>query len=162
MGVGKRSGFIPYARMFFMLATAPTSRPGINPIHAIMLSFPIALFSTNLVTDITYLRTEEIQWTNFSAWLNVGGLVFGGLVLAWALVSLLFGLRGVHRLHRLVYAALLALMCLVGLVNAFQHSRDGWSSVGAFGLILSTLTVILALAAGLVGHSSMFNREVAR
>lgn len=145
-----------------MPAERPIVRSGPNALHAILLGFPIALFSANLVTDITYLRTEEIQWTNFSAWLNAGGLVFGGLVLAWALVSLLFGLRSIHRLHRLVYAVLLALMCLVGLVNAFQHSRDGWSSVGTFGLILSILTVILALAAGLIAHSSLFSREVSR
>ncbi len=145
-----------------MLATTPTSRSGINALHAILLSFPIALFSANLATDITYLRTEEIQWTNFSAWLNAGGLVFGGLVLAWALVSLLFGLRGGDWLRRLVYAALLALMCVVGLINAFQHSRDGWSSVGTFGLVLSIMTVVLALVAGLVAHSSLFSREVAR
>ncbi|MGK2909949.1 MAG: DUF2231 domain-containing protein [Sphingobium sp.] len=137
-------------------------RSGPNALHAILLGFPIALFSANLATDITYLRTEEIQWTNFSAWLNAGGLVFGGLVLAWALVSLLLGIRGGDRLRRSVYASLLALMCIVGLANAFQHSRDGWSSVGTFGLTLSIVTVLLALAAGLVAHSSLFSREVAR
>ena len=145
-----------------MTIAARTRGSTINPLHAILLGFPIALFSATLVTDITYLRTEEIQWTNFSAWLNAGGLVFGGLVLAWALVSLLFGLRGGDRLRRLVYAALLALMCVVGLINAFQHSRDGWSSVGTFGLVLSIVTVVLALVAGLVAHSSLFSREVAR
>ena len=145
-----------------MTIAARTRGSTINPLHAILLGFPIALFSATLVTDITSLRTDEIQWTNFSAWLNAGGLVFGGLVLAWALVSLLFGLRGGDRLRRLVYAALLALMCVVGLINAFQHSRDGWSSVGTFGLVLSIVTVVLALVAGLVAHSSLFSREVAR
>lgn len=139
-----------------------THGSNIHPLHAILLAFPIALFSATLVTDITYLRTQEIQWTNFSAWLNGGGLVFGGLVLAWALASLLLRLRGGDRLWRLVYTALLALMFVVGLINAFQHSRDGWSSVGSLGLVLSIVTVILALFAGLVAHSSLFRREVAQ
>lgn len=133
-----------------------------NALHAILLAFPVALFSANLATDITYLRTEEIQWTNFSAWLNAGGLVFGGLVLLWALVSLILGFRGGDRLRLLVYAGLLAAMCLIGLINAFQHSRDGWSSVGTFGLVLSIVAVLLALVASLVAHSSLFRREVAR
>lgn len=135
---------------------------GASPIHAILLSFPIALFSAALVTDIAYLRTSELQWTNFSAWLIAGALVFGGLVLAWALISLLFGLRGPSRLQRLVYVSLLAVMWLLGLVNAFKHSQDGWSSVGGFGLFLSICCTILALAAGVVAHSNILTREVAR
>ncbi len=145
-----------------MQTTTQSRRSGPSALHAILLGFPISLFSANLATDITYLRTEEIQWTNFSAWLNGGGLVFGGLVLMWALVYLLLGIRSGDRFRRLVYAALLALMCVVGLINAFQHSRDGWSSVGTFGLVLSIVTVVLALLAGLVAHSSLFSREVAR
>ncbi len=135
---------------------------GPSPLHAILLSFPIALFSAALATDITYLRTEEIQWTNFSAWLIAGGLVFTGMVLAWAAVSLVLGLRGGDRMHRLIYAGVVAILFIIGLINAFQHSRDGWSSVGTFGLILSVLSAILALAAGVIAHSSLFSREVAR
>lgn len=145
-----------------------TVRSGPNAIHAILLGFPIALFSSALVTDITYLRTEEIQWTNFSSWLIAGGLVFGGLVLAWALVSLVLGLRASDKGRRILYAVVLAAMFVFGLINAFQHSRDGWSSVGTFGLLLSIVTVVLALIAGVIAHSrlldrvSLFNRGVAR
>lgn len=145
-----------------MTADALYARSGPHPLHAILLGFPIALFSANLVTDIAYLRTAEIQWTNFSAWLNAGGLVFGGLVLIWALVSLFIGLSSPERLRRLVYAGVVALMCVVGLINAFQHSRDGWSSVGTFGLLLSIVTVFLALAAGVIAHTRLLSREVAR
>lgn len=145
-----------------MTADAPYARSGPHPVHAILLGFPIALFSANLVTDITYLRTEEIQWTNFSAWLNAGGMVFAGLVLLWALGSLFLGLASADRLRRLIYAGVVGLMCIVGLINAFQHSRDGWSSVGTFGLLLSIVTVVLAFAAGLIAHTRLFSREVVR
>ena len=131
-----------------------------HPLHAILLGFPIALFTSGLVSDITYLRTAEIQWTNFSSWLIAGALVFGGLVLAWALISLVLGWRGTERRPRLVYAAVLALMWVLGLVNALKHSQDGWSSVGAFGLTLSILCTLLALAAGVIAFSSR-EREVA-
>lgn len=137
-------------------------RSGPHPLHAILLGFPIALFSSALVTDIAYLRTEQIQWTNFSAWLIAGAMVFTGLVLAWAVVSLVIGLRGGDLLRRMVYAGVLAGLFVVGLINAFQHSRDGWSSVGTFGLLLSILSAVLALAAGVIAHSSLFSREVAR
>lgn len=139
-----------------------TTGSGPNPLHGLLLSFPVALFPAALVTDIAYLRTEQIQWTNFSAWLIAGAMVFTGLVLAWAVVSLVIGLRGGDRLRRMVYAGVLAGLFVVGLINAFQHSRDGWSSVGTFGLLLSIISAILALAAGVIAHSSLFSREVAR
>lgn len=132
-----------------------------HPLHAILLGFPITLFSSALLSDIVYLRTAEIQWTNFSAWLIAGALVFGGMVLAWALVSLVLGWRGTERLPRILYAGVLAVMWILGLINAFKHSQDGWSSVGAFGLVLSILCTLLALAAGVIAFSSR-EREVVR
>ena len=131
-------------------------------VHALLLSFPVALFPAALVTDIAYLRTAQIQWTNFSAWLIAGALVFGGLVLAWSLVSLLIGWRGARRLPRLAYTVVLALMCLAGLLNAFKHSQDAWSSVGAFGLTLSILCTLLALVAGVLAHTGSAEREIVR
>ena len=137
-----------------------TTAGGAHPVHAILLGFPIALFTSALVTDIAYLRTAELQWTNFSAWLISGALLFGGLVLAWALISLLLGWRGVERRRRLVYVGVLAVMWVLGLVNAFKHSQDGWSSVETFGLVLSILCTILALAAGLIAFTRPVEREV--
>lgn len=144
------------------MRVTPASGAGPNPLHAILLAFPVALFPGALVTDIAYLRTEEMQWSNFSSWLIAGALVFSGLVLAWALITLLLTFRTAHRLRHAIYAGLLALLFVVGLVNAFQHSRDAWSSVGSFGLTLSIASAILALAAAVVAHTNLFGREVAR
>ncbi|ADL01384.1 DUF2231 domain-containing protein [Brevundimonas subvibrioides] len=140
----------------------PASGAGPNPLHAILLAFPVALFPAALLTDITYLRTEEMQWTNFSAWLIAGALVFNGLVLAWALVSLVLRFRTGEKLRSAIYAGLLAVLFLVGLINAFQHSRDAWSSVGGLGLTLSIFSTLLVLAAAIVAHTHVFSREVAR
>jgi len=128
----------------------------------LLLAFPIALFSAALATDIAYLRTAEIQWSNFSAWLIVGALVFGGLVLAWALIDLALAWRRDTRRMAVVFAVLVALMWVLGLINAFKHSQDAWSSVGAFGLILSILSTVLALAAGWIAYSRVDVREIVR
>lgn len=128
----------------------PDRAPLLHPLHAILLGFPIALFSGALASDITYLQTAEMQWSNFSAWLITFALLFGGTVVLWALVVLIRrGNRGAARF----YFSFVAVMWVLGLVNAFQHSRDGWSSVGAGGLILSIACTVLALAAGWVGHA---------
>ena len=51
---------------------------------------------------------------------------------------------------------------MTGLLNAFKHSQDAWSSVGTFGLILSILSTLLALAAAAIAYSGVLNREVIR
>ena len=131
----------------------PDQRPPaamIGSFQSLLLAFPVALFPAALVTDITYLNTAEIQWTNFSAWLLAGGTLFAGLLLIGALVSLVRWRSGRATLYFLLVLALFA----VGLINSFQHSGDGWASVGTFGLILSILGALLALAAGTIGYSS--------
>ena len=140
------------------MATTPGGlRARLATVHGIFLAFPIALFSIGVLTDIAYLNTAELQWTNFTAWLNVGGLVFGGLVLLWALIDVILDKAG--RRGDLIYLIVLAVMWIVALVNAFKHSQDGWSSVGALGLILSIVSALLALVAGWMFHARPTLRE---
>lgn len=129
-------------------------RPFLHPVHAILLSFPIALFAAALASDLAYLNTAEIQWSNFSQWAITGALVFGAPVLAWAIVEWVRGRRSAIRHPLSIYLALVAAMWVLGLINAFKHSQDAWSSVGTTGLILSILCTGLAFAAGWIGHST--------
>ncbi|RKF21851.1 hypothetical protein D6851_07490 [Altericroceibacterium spongiae] len=136
------------------------ARPMLHPLHAILLAFPLALFTAALLSDITYLNTAQIQWTNFSSWLIAGAELTGALVVLWALIALIRHRKGAASLRYLLYLAVVAVMWIAGLINAFQHSHDAWSSVGTFGLILSILSAILAWCAGLIGYSSYPLREV--
>lgn len=131
---------------------APASEMLLHPAHAILLGFPIALFTAALASDVTYLNSTQIQWSNFSAWLNAGGLFAGAFVVIWAAV-LTVRAHGASRSRAMIYLLLLLAMWIVGFVNAFQHSGDAWSSVGTVGLVLSLLSALLALAAGWVGYS---------
>ena len=143
----------------------PTSRGiGATPLHslhALLLAFPVALFSAGLASDIAYLKSAFVQWTNFSAWLIAGGCFFGGLVLAWAIVAAVFPGRAT-RGRALAYLAAVAVMFVAGLINSFQHSHDGWSSVGSLGLILSIVSTLAALIAGVIGYSEQRVEGIAR
>ncbi len=127
-------------------------RPLLHPLHALLLAWPVALFPAALITDVTYLNTAEAQWTNFSQWLITGALLFGGLALLWAIICSFREKRGSARGRSSLYAFLLAFAWFPGLLNAFQHSRDAWSSVGTGGLILSIISSVAALAAAWVAH----------
>ncbi|WP_062734639.1 DUF2231 domain-containing protein [Sphingobium abikonense] len=135
-----------------MPSAPPHRRPLMHPLHGLLLAWPVAMFPAALISDITYLQTAEIQWTNFSAWLITGGLLGGGFSLLWSIVAL-FRHKGSARSRTGICAILLVLMMIAGLVNAFQHSRDGWSSVGATGLILSIISSIFAVAAGWIAFA---------
>lgn len=125
----------------------------LHPIHAILLAFPLALFSAGLASDVAYLKSATVQWSNFAAWLIAGGCFFGGLVLAWAIVAAVFPGRAT-RSRALAYLVAIAVMWIAGLINAFQHSHDGWSAVGSTGVTLSIVSTVAALVAAAIGYSS--------
>jgi uncharacterized membrane protein len=143
----------------------PTSRgigaPLLHPIHAILLAFPLVLFTSGLISDIAYMKSATIQWTNFSSWLIAGGCFFGGLALAWALLVAAFP-RRTTRSRAVAYLIAVAIMWTAGLINAFHHSHDGWSSVGATGVALSAVSALAAFVAAGIGHSGQAMEGVAR
>lgn len=130
-------------------------RPWIHPLHAILLSFPVALFASALASDITYFNSGEVQWSNLSQWAITGGLVFGAPVLGWAVFARVRARGAGVRSRPSIYLILICAMWIVGLLNAFKHSQDAWSSVEAGGLLLSILSTMLALAAAWVAHSEI-------
>jgi uncharacterized membrane protein len=145
-----------------MSAMPAAARSSLHPLHAILLAFPVALFPAALIADITYLNTAEMQWSNLAAWAITGALLLGGPALLWAVVSAVRARPAAGIGRRLVYPVLLAVMWLLGLVNAFQHSRDGWSSVGTLGLSLSILSALCALTAAWIAHSTRRVGEIVR
>lgn len=135
----------------------------LHPLHAVLLAFPVAFFPAALLADVTYLNSAEMQWSNIAAWAITGALVVGGPALAWALLASLRGrVRGGRARGRWVYPLLLGLAWVAGLVNAFQHSRDGWASVGAAGLMLSIVSTVAVLAAAWFAYSGGIVRETVR
>ena len=119
-----------------------------TPLHATLLAGTVPLFLGALLSDIAYLRSYQIQWNNFSSWLIVGGLVFCGLALLFALVNLI---RADHKTGRpLIYFLLLLGTWVVGFINALEHAKDAWATM-PLGLVLSVIATLLACVATWVG-----------
>jgi uncharacterized membrane protein len=116
-----------------------------------LLPVPIVCFTGALITDLAYRNTAQMLWQDFSIWLVTAGLVMGALA---ALVLLIDFLRAGRRnsvaaLHLLLFYAAL----IVELVNAFIHSRDGWTAVVPTGLTLSMVGTALILVSGWLWQS---------
>jgi len=124
--------------------------------HAIYALSSVPLFLGALLSDWAYFSSQEIQWVNFAAWLNAGGLLIAGLVLLWAAVDVLRS--AAHRQRGgLIYLALLLVTFVVGFINALIHGKDGWAAMPA-GLILSVVVLVLAVAASASGLARFLRR----
>lgn len=129
----------------------------IHPIHAVLLAFPLPLFSGAFLSDIAYRGSFQIQWSNFSQWLNAGGLLIGAFVILWALINL-FRQSALDR-RPLVYFITLLTMWIIGMWSAFVHARDAWATMPE-GLWLSAIAALLALIASWIGYSGFRFQEV--
>ncbi len=131
-----------------------------HPIHVMLVPVPITCFVGTLLTDITYWRTAEMMWADFSAW-----LVTVGVIMAWlAAIAGLIDFLGNRRVRALGSARLHAIGNLVVLVlatlNMLIHTRDGWTSVVPWGLILSAAVVLVLLFTGWMGWSMVYRHGV--
>ena len=133
-----------------------------HPIWAVLQAFPLAFFTTALVTDIAYVNTFQMQWANFSVWLIFGGLFMGGIAILAAVIAAAGRWRSVIWRRAFFFAAGCVLAWLTGFVNFFVHSRDAWTSVMPMGLALSIATTVIILVTSWIGYADIANRVVTR
>ncbi|MER9565143.1 DUF2231 domain-containing protein [Mesorhizobium sp. M0571] len=122
---------------------------GRQAILPLLVAFSIACFAGALVTDIIYWQTVAVTWETFSIWLITAGLILAGFAVIAFVIDFVRGKRG--RTLALPYAVGYALAVLLSLINAFVHSRDGYTAVVPTGLTLSALTIIILLIGAWVG-----------
>jgi len=120
----------------------------IYPVHAVFLAGIVPLFLGAALSDWAYMSSYHIQWSNFASWLIVGGLIFTGITLVFALIDLCRA----HRRARgiLPYFIVLLAVLVVGFFNALMHARDAWAAMPG-GMILSVITTLLAILAVWLG-----------
>ena len=118
--------------------------------HAILVPLGAALLVAALVTDVLYAKTVSTQWETFSIWLITAGL----MVAAVAAVALVVDLVS-RRTRRIAWGrfALLAAVVVLSTVNAFVHSRDGYTAVVPTGIWLSAIVAVLLVLGGWGGWS---------
>ena len=121
-----------------------------SSLHPRLIAPAAALLVAACVTDLLYWRTVLSQWETFSIWLLTAGLILAGL----SGLALLLDVR-LRRVPGIDWArfAVLAAAALLSLLNAFVHSRDGYTAVVPEGLTLSTIVTLLLLVTGWRGWS---------
>jgi len=131
-----------------------------RPFHAMLVPFPIVCFIGTLVTDIVYWQTADMMWETFSVWLLTIGLVISFFAVIAGLVDF-FGSRGIRSLPSAWLHGLgNGIALIIAIINAFVHSRDGYTSVVPTGLALSAATVLIMLVTGWLGWGLVYRHRV--
>ena len=133
-----------------------TARPRGRPIHNMLVSFSAAYFVGALVTDLVYWQIPDVLWERFSIWLILAGLIMAGL----AVIAYVIDIAGGRQIDTPAWprAVGYVLAVLLSLVNAFIHSRDGYTAVVPTGLMLSGLVIVVLLLTALIG-TALANRS---
>jgi uncharacterized membrane protein len=127
--------------------TGPSLGLASQPVYATLVQFPAVCFVGALLTDLAYWRTTIFIWENFSIWLLTIGCVMAGFAGVAGLITW-FSHRHV-RLPRFATAHIVTSLAalFLSIVNAFVHSRDGYTAIVPQGLTLSIVVVVLMLLA---------------
>lgn len=137
-----------------------TVRIGGHPIHPMLVPFPIACFVGTFVTDLAYWQTANVIWETFSVWLLTAGLIMAGFAIIAGLVDF-FGSRRIRSLRAAWLHGLgNGLVLVLSVINAFVHSRDGYTAVVPEGLILSGIVVLILLFTGWMGWAMVYRHRV--
>ncbi len=145
-----------------MAQTHPPSTVAVagQPIHSMLVQFPVVCFTLALFTDLAYWQTANLMWQNFSSWLLFAGLVFGVLAGIAGVIDFFFrrsvrayGSSWPHAIGSLIVLAL-------AFVNSLVHAGDGWTAVVPWGLILSAATVVIMIISDWFGRALVFNHGV--
>ena len=132
---------------------------GGQPLHSILVQFPVVCFTLALFTDIAYWRSANLMWQNFSSWLLLAGLVFAVL----AAVAWIIDFTPRPPIERIAPAWPQPVGSLVVIVLAFLnslvHAGDGWTAVVPWGLVLSAATVVVMALAAWYGRVLVYRHE---
>lgn len=126
-------------------------RAGSTAFLPIIAPFPFACFAGAFVTDLVYWRTPDVMWETFSIWLIFAGIVMAGVAILAAIIDFARIQRTRTSISGGLYALGGAITFGLALINAFVHSRDGYTAVVPTGLTLSALVVILLLFTSWIG-----------
>ena len=131
---------------------------GRHPIYPVLGAFSIACLVGAFVTDIAYWQSVNVIWETFSDWLITAGLILAGFAIIAFLIDIVAGkyLRTLTWPRAIGYA----FAVLLSLINAFVHSRDGYTAVVPTGLTLSALVVVILLFTAWVDRALVSRRRV--
>ena len=131
-----------------------------HPIHPMLIPFPIAFLVATFVCDLIFWRTGNAAWSTAALYLLGAAILMAGL----AAVAGLMDFMGDQRIRDLSAAwhHMIGNMVVVvlALVNWYRRYAGGDAAVLPWGLLLSTVIVLLLLYNGWRGWEMVYRHRV--
>ena len=131
-----------------------------NPIHPMLIPFPVACFVLAFVSDVAFWRTSNDFWASASLWLLGIGLIMAALAAVVGVIDLM----GDDRIRNLNDAWLHAggnvVAVVIELYNWYSRYTDGTSAIIPTGLVLSFVVVLILLFTGWKGWEMVYRDHV--
>ena len=131
-----------------------TVRIGRQPFHRLLAAFAACCFVGTLATDIVYWRTAHIMWVDFSDWLVTVGVIVGYATILVALIETFAIPSPLRRRLTWPYAVGNLVALILATINLLVHTRDAWTSVVPWGLVLSAATVLVLILTGWIARET--------
>lgn len=133
-----------------------------HPIHAMLVTFPIALLTLVLPSDLAWVLTQDDFWARMSLWLVGAGAVMGLFAAIIGTIELLL-IPAVRR-HGMGWSHFVAAMVLLSVAFSNWYLRleagaEAW--ILPWGLALSALGAGLVMMAGWLGANLIFDQRIA-
>jgi uncharacterized membrane protein len=132
-----------------------------HPLHPLMITLPIGMFTLSLIADIIFLATGQQRgvWRDFAVYAIIAGIIFALLAAIPGIIDW-FSLKGAEVQRTANYHAILNLivLCLFGGTLAWRLN-DATHAVGQF--LLSLLAIIVLCVGGWLGGTLVHEYRVA-
>jgi uncharacterized membrane protein len=127
-----------------------TARIRRRPFYPLLVAFAVSCFLGTLAADIAYWRTADMMWADFADWLVTAGVVVGYVTIVVTVIEV-FALRsgGLGR-PTWPYVVGNIVTLILATLDMLVHTRDAWTSVVPWGVVLSAAVVVVALVTGWV------------
>ena len=120
---------------------AVLARPSIHPV---LMAFAFACFIGTLLADLAYWGSMRMLWSDFASWLISAGSVIGLIALIVAGIEYLT-VRQRRAFAPLAFYVGGIVTLILAVFDMLIHTHDAWTSVVPWGLVLSAVTVVVAL-----------------
>lgn len=131
-----------------------------HPVHAMMVTFPIAFLMSVVATDLAWILTQDDFWARLSLWLVGAGAVAGFFAGLAGTIELLLipGVRrrGVSWSHFVAAITLIS----VAFTNWYLRLAGHTEMILPWGFVLSLLGAALVAVAGWLGANLVFDHKI--
>ena len=137
-----------------------TARIAGHPLHPMLVPLPIGLLASTFVCDLAFWGTSDAFWASAAFWALVGAVISAGIAAVAGFMDF-FGnarIRNISDAWQHMLGNLVAV--ILALLNLWLRANGGPDAVLPWGLLISTLIVVLVIYTGWMGGELSYRHRV--